>query len=65
MLGVGASAVATLDVATRKSRVIARLPFPIAFSASWVDNGTGLIVNRNDPVAHIVIFDRFWEPVSR
>jgi hypothetical protein len=52
-------------VATRKSRVIARLPFPIAFSASWVDNGTGLIVNRNDPVAHIVIFDRFWEPVSR
>jgi hypothetical protein len=42
--------VAILDVATRQQRIVARLPFPIVFRASWVDNGTALIVNRNDPV---------------
>ena len=54
--------VAILDVATRQQRIVARLPFPILFRASWVDNGTALIVNRNDPVLHIVMFDQFWEP---
>jgi hypothetical protein len=45
---------------------VARLPFNIAFLASWVDNDTAVIVNRQDTVSHIVLFDRFWstEPVE-
>jgi eukaryotic-like serine/threonine-protein kinase len=65
LLGVGSNAVAILDVATRRSRIVARLPFSIVFRASWVDNGTALVVNRNDPTSHIVMFDRFWEPENR
>jgi len=60
--GGGTNAVAILDVATHKQRIVARLPFPIVFRASWADNGTALIVNRNEPVSHIVMFDRFWNP---
>jgi hypothetical protein len=62
--GGGTNTVAILDV-TRQQRIIARLPFAILFRASWVDNGTALIVNRNDSVSHIVMFDRFWEPDRR
>jgi hypothetical protein len=50
--------VTIVDLATRKQRIVARLPFPIVFRASWVDNGTALIVNRNESVSHIVMFDR-------
>jgi serine/threonine protein kinase len=63
--GGGTNTVAILDVATRQQRIVARLPFPILFRASWVDSGTALIVNRNDPVSQIVMFDRFWEPERR
>lgn len=49
-----------LDVATGKGRVAARLPFNVTFRASWVDNDTAVIVNRQDTVSHIVLFDRFW-----
>jgi uncharacterized cupredoxin-like copper-binding protein len=57
-----ADAVAILDVATRKQRIAARLPFRIVFRAAWADSGTAFIVNRNDFMSHIVMFDRFWEP---
>jgi len=60
-----ADAVAVLDVATRRQRLVARLPFRVVFRAGWADKGTALIVNRNDPTSHIVMFDRFWEPASR
>ena len=63
--GGGTNAVTIVDLATRTQRIVARLPFPIVFRASWVDNGTALIVNRNESVSNIVIFDRFWEPESR
>jgi len=31
----------------------------IAFRAGWVDDGRAVVVNRNDEVSHIVMFDRF------
>ena len=63
--GASADAVTIVDVATRKQRIAARLPFRIVFRAAWADNGTALIVNRNDFMSHIVMFDRFWEPERR
>jgi serine/threonine protein kinase len=48
------------DVATGKSRVAVRLPFHVDFRADWVDNGKAFIVNRSEPVTHIVLFDNFW-----
>lgn len=54
-------AIQVLDVATGASRVVANLPFHVAFRASWVDKGTAFIVNSTDAVSHIVMFDRFWK----
>ena len=48
------------DAETGKSRVAVRLPFHVFFRASWVDDGRALVVNRFDPISHIVLFDRFW-----
>ena len=48
------------DVATGESRVAVRLPFHVLFRASWVEGGKALVVNRSEPVRHIVLFDRFW-----
>jgi hypothetical protein len=48
------------DVATGESRVAVRLPFHVIFRANWVDGGRSLVVNRQDPVSHIVLLDRFW-----
>jgi Tol biopolymer transport system component len=48
------------DAETGKSRVAVRLPFHVFFRASWVDDGRALVVNRFDPISHIVMFDRFW-----
>ena len=50
------------EVATGKSRVAVRFPetFQILFRASWVDDGKALIVNRQQTISHIVLFDRFW-----
>ena len=53
-------AIQILDVTTGASRLAATLPFHVSFRASWVDNGTALIVNRSDLVTHIAMFDRFW-----
>ena len=39
----------------------AKLPFHTQFRANWVDNGTAMIVNRQNTVSHIVLFDHFWE----
>jgi eukaryotic-like serine/threonine-protein kinase len=57
-------AIQSLDTATGKGRLVARLPFNVIFRASWADNGTALIVNRNDAQSHIVLFDRFWTPAA-
>ena len=48
------------DVATGESRVAVRLPFHVAFRASWVEGGKALVVNRYELIRHIVLFDRFW-----
>jgi len=42
--------------------VAVRFPetFQILFRASWVDDGKALIVNRQQTISHIVLFDRFW-----
>jgi Tol biopolymer transport system component len=53
-------AIRIFDTATGKSRVAVRLPFHVAFRASWVDGGHSMIVNRNDQVTHIVLLDHFW-----
>jgi Tol biopolymer transport system component len=53
-------AIRIFDRATGKSRVAARLPFHVAFRASWTDGGHSMIVNRSDEVTHIVLFDHFW-----
>jgi serine/threonine protein kinase len=51
--------VRVFDTATRQSRIAARLPFHVAFRASWVDDGRAIVVNRSDEVSHIVMFDHF------
>jgi eukaryotic-like serine/threonine-protein kinase len=47
------------DTLTGNSRVAVRLPFHVTFRAGWVDDGRAVVVNRNDEVSHIVMFDRF------
>lgn len=54
-------AIRIFEVATGKSRLVARLPFHVVFRASWADNGKAFIVNRGSTVSHIVLFDRFWD----
>ena len=58
-------AVAIFDAATHQRRLAVRLPFHVAFRAAWTDNGTTLLVNRQDTISHIVLFDRFWERDDR
>jgi hypothetical protein len=53
-------AIRIFDRATGKSRVAVRLPFHVAFRASWTDGGRSMIVNRTDEATHIVLFDHFW-----
>jgi len=48
------------DVTTGTSRIAARLPFHVTFRAGWTDEGRAVVVNRNDEVSHIVMFDYFW-----
>ena len=48
------------DAATGTSRIAARLPFHVTFRAGWTDEGRAVVVNRNDEVSHIVMFDHFW-----
>lgn len=48
------------DATTGASRVVARLPFHVAFRAGWTDEGRAVVVNRDDEVSHIVMFDHFW-----
>jgi eukaryotic-like serine/threonine-protein kinase len=58
-------AVAILDVLTRKRRPDITLPFHVVFRAAWIDDGAAFIVNRNETIQHIVLFDRLWEPDGR
>jgi WD40 repeat protein len=53
-------AIRVYDAASGKSRVAARLPFHVLFRADWVDDDKAFIVNRSDPLTHIVLLDRFW-----
>jgi len=48
------------DATTGTSRIAARLPFHVTFRAGWTDEGRAVVVNRNDEVSHIVMFDHFW-----
>ena len=48
------------DTATGDSRIAVRLPFHVTFREDWTDGGRAVVVNRNDEVSHIVMFDRFW-----
>ncbi|HEU5257846.1 MAG TPA: protein kinase [Vicinamibacterales bacterium] len=52
------------DTATGQSRVAVRLPFHVTFRADWVDDGRAIVVNRNDEVSHVVMFDHFWTEVG-
>jgi serine/threonine protein kinase len=53
-------AVWLFETATGNSRLAARFsqPFRILFRANWVDGGKALVVNRNQTISHIVLFDR-------
>ena len=53
-------AILILEAATGKQRSIVRLPFHIVFRADWVENDGWFIVNRQEQVSHVVLFDRFW-----
>jgi serine/threonine protein kinase len=48
------------EPSTGASRIAARLPFHVTFRAGWTDDGRAVIVNRNDQVSHIIMFDHFW-----
>ena len=56
------NAIWVYEAATGKPRIAVRFPeeFQILFRASWVDDGRALIVNRQQTISHIVLFDRFW-----
>jgi hypothetical protein len=51
------SVVRIFDTATGVSRLAARLPFPAAFRANWVDDDRALTVDRLEGVQHIVMLD--------
>jgi hypothetical protein len=53
-------AIWVFETATGKSRLAVRLPFHMTFRADWVDNGKAFIVNRQDSISHVVLFDHFW-----
>jgi hypothetical protein len=58
-------AIQIFDAATGDARPAVRLRFHVMFRANWVDEGAAFIVNREDPVSHVVMFDRFWTPERR
>ncbi len=53
-------AILILEAATGKLRLTVRLPFHIVFRADWVENDRSFIVNRQEQVSHVALFDRFW-----
>lgn len=63
--GAGHDVLELLDVSTGEGHVVARLPFPTTFRASWTDRGNALIVNRAETVSNIALFDHFWEQGRR
>jgi TolB protein len=52
------------DSATGVRQRTIDMPFRVLFRASWVDQGSAFIVNRNANTSHIVLFDRFWSGAS-
>ncbi len=60
--GLDPDAIRVYDVATGKPRTAVRFakPFGMLFRAAWVDGGRAFIVNRQENVSRIVMFDRFW-----
>jgi Tol biopolymer transport system component len=55
-------AVAVINAETGEHHVAAVLPFHTAFRAAWVDGGKAVLVNRQDPISNVVMFERFWQP---
>jgi len=58
----GRTGIAVLDAETGAERTVAWLAFPASFRAIWVDGDQALIVNRVEPISHIVLFEGFWRP---
>jgi serine/threonine protein kinase len=60
--GVDPDEIRIYDVATGKPRTAARFDkrFGMLFRAAWVDGGRAFIVNRQQVISRIVMFDRFW-----
>ena len=54
-------AVVLLDAATGEHHVAAILPFHTVFRAAWVDGGKAVLVNRQEPISNVVMFERFWQ----
>ena len=52
------------DTASGERRKTIDMPFRVLFRASWIDQGSAFIVNRNANTTHIVLFDRFWSSAS-
>jgi serine/threonine protein kinase/Tol biopolymer transport system component len=50
------------EAETGKPHLAVKFPeaFKIIFRACWVDDGKALVVNRQQEISHIVLFDRFW-----
>jgi hypothetical protein len=53
-----------IDPATGQRRVAVKFggPFRLVFRTVWSDEGKSLVVNRQQAISHIVLFDRFWAP---
>jgi Tol biopolymer transport system component len=51
------------ETGTRQKTI--EMAFRVFFRASWIDQGSAFIVNRNASTAHVVLFDRFWSSASR
>ena len=54
------------DAATGERREAAKFQEPAQtyFRAGWTDGGKALIVNRDQVISHVILFDRFWTTES-
>jgi len=59
--GTDHDVIEVLDASNGEGHIVARLPFPTTFRASWTDGGNAVIVNRANTVSNIALFDHFWE----
>jgi dipeptidyl aminopeptidase/acylaminoacyl peptidase len=56
-------AIGVFDTTSGARQKTIDMPFRVFFRASWVDQGSAFIVNRNASTSHLVLFDRFWSRV--